>query len=368
MDHDPTRELEQSGATGSGPCSGLSEGEYFGRYMVLERVGAGGMGVVYAAYDPTLDRRVALKILARAGTQDMPNQRLLREAQAMARLAHPHVATVHEAGEVEGRAFVAMEYLSGGDLHDWLKHRERGWDEIRPVFVAAGQGLAAAHRSGLVHRDFKPSNVMFGGDGRVRVTDFGLARLAEDSQDASFDDLETRFTASDSSAATPLSSPLTREGLIVGTPAYMAPEQILNGRADPRTDQFAFAVSLWEALTGSRPFRASGDFAEMVDHASTYEARPCRPSGARLHESMALFDGRSIGIRSSASPPWTISSPKSAGIRAAADGGRRPAPRWSSRRPWSLRWAGTTGPSDSTSAPARRKPPARYGTASEGPR
>jgi tetratricopeptide (TPR) repeat protein len=274
MDHDPTRELEQSGATGSGPRSGLSEGEYFGRYMVLERVGAGGMGVVYAAYDPTLDRRVALKILARAGTQDMANQRLLREAQAMARLAHPHVATVHEAGEVEGRAFVAMEYLSGGDLHDWLKQRERGWDEIRPVFVAAGQGLAAAHRSGLVHRDFKPSNVMFGGDGRVRVTDFGLARLAEDSQDASFDDLETRFTASDSSAATPLSSPLTREGLIVGTPAYMAPEQILNGRADPRTDQFAFAVSLWEALTGSRPFRASGDFAEMVDHASTYEAPP----------------------------------------------------------------------------------------------
>jgi tetratricopeptide (TPR) repeat protein len=274
MEQDPTQKLDPTETPTPGRRVGLSTGEPFGRYTVLERVGAGGMGVVYAAYDPTLDRRIALKILSRAGASDSANQRLLREAQAMARLNHPHVATVHEAGEVDGRAFVAMEYLSGGDLSHWLQERERSWDEIRPVFIAAGSGLAAAHASGLVHRDFKPSNVMFGRDGRVRVTDFGLARLVEDASEPEVGRMETRVAVGEGSSATPLSSPLTREGLVLGTPAYMAPEQILTGRAGTRTDQFAFAVSLWEALTGVRPFTVSGGFAEMLDRAKHYEAPP----------------------------------------------------------------------------------------------
>ncbi|MCA9709110.1 MAG: tetratricopeptide repeat protein [Myxococcales bacterium] len=243
----------------------LPAGAQVGRYRVLDCVGVGAMGVVYAAYDPELDRRVALKLLrgARddAGSQGR-NARLLREAQVLARLTHPNVITVHDVGTWNEQVFVAMEYVDGPTLKQWLAKSRRTWPEIRDVFVAAGRGLAAAHAADLVHRDFKPDNVLIGGDGRVRVTDFGLARWGQGT--GSFADLvatdpqlalRLRESVSGPIATRSPEISLTRTGTLVGTPAYMAPEQHEQQPADAASDQFAFCVALYEALYGERPFK-----------------------------------------------------------------------------------------------------------------
>jgi tetratricopeptide (TPR) repeat protein len=248
----------------------LRRGETISRYLLLERVGAGGMGVVWAAYDPELDRRVAIKLLrprgATGGSSPEAHARLIREAQAMARLNHPNVIAVHDVGEHGGRVFVAMEFCPSGTLSRWLAARPRTWQEIIGVFVQAGRGLAAAHAVGLVHRDFKPDNVLIGDDGRARVTDFGLARSLEldethadppatSSARPSARALAMLDTMTPGSGATPaLQTPLTRTGVLLGTPAYMAPEQFANGSIDARSDQFSLCVALWEALFGERPF------------------------------------------------------------------------------------------------------------------
>ncbi|HEY1811165.1 MAG TPA: protein kinase [Kofleriaceae bacterium] len=214
----------------------LAPGAIAGRYVVIGVIGAGAMGVVYDAWDPQLRRRVALKLLRPdrvAGPDGAP--RLLREAQAMARLQHPNVVAVHDVGELGERVFVAMELVDGDTLAGWLVAR-RSWREIVAMFVQVGEGLAAAHAVGLVHRDFKPDNVLVG-DGRARVTDFGLANA--------------------SSVVTPAAGPvgsLTETGALLGTPAYMAPEQMAGGGADARSDEFAFCLALYEALYGERPF------------------------------------------------------------------------------------------------------------------
>lgn len=224
----------------------LSPGTHVGRYVIDATIGRGAMGVVYAAHDPDLDRKVALKLLhtgAHSAAHDM-RTRLLREAQAMARLSHPNVITVHDVGSFGGQLFVAMEYVAGGTLRSWLAGG-RSVDEILAVFRRAGSGLAAAHAAGLVHRDFKPDNVLVGEDGRVRVTDFGLAR-ADDADGSPPDDAvaDTR----------PLTMTLTRTGTLLGTPAYMAPEQLRGAVADARSDLFSFSVALYEALYERRPF------------------------------------------------------------------------------------------------------------------
>ncbi|MBX7081117.1 MAG: serine/threonine-protein kinase [Nannocystaceae bacterium] len=232
-----------------------------GRFKVLERLGGGGMGVVYAAWDPELERRVAIKLLRAdlAGRDgSVGHARLLREAQAMARINHPNVVAVHEVGTHEGQVFVAMELVEGTTLGTWLQQRPRRWRETLAAFLAAGTGIAAAHRAGLVHRDFKPDNVLVerpadGGDGlgRVRVGDFGLARaVAEAPAAASVPALGGE--TGDSQGAS-----LTRTGALLGTPAYMSPEQWLGRAADERSDQFSFAVALYEGLWGRRPFTAS---------------------------------------------------------------------------------------------------------------
>nr|WP_255216235.1 serine/threonine-protein kinase [Pseudenhygromyxa sp. WMMC2535] len=160
----------------------LGLGQCIGRYVVLEELGTGAMGEVYSAYDPELDRRVAVKLLRRRSSRGAKS--LIREAQAMAKLAHPNVVAVHDVGTLDAdegepaRLFIAMEYVEGGTLREWWQARARGWEEIVAVFVEAGRGLAAAHAKKLVHRDFKPDNVLVGADGRVKVTDFGLARSA----------------------------------------------------------------------------------------------------------------------------------------------------------------------------------------------
>jgi serine/threonine-protein kinase len=205
------------------------------------------MGVVYAAEDPRLGRKVALKLLhpALAEVAEEQQQRLLREAQAMARLSHPNVLPVFDLGTEGRQVFLAMEFIEGPTLAAWLKQRERTWREILGIFLEAGRGLAAAHQAGLVHRDFKPTNVLVGADGRPRVTDFGLVRVAATLE-------EGQPQASPRSAE----STLTQTGTVAGTPAYMSPEQLAGRPVDARGDQFSFCVALYEALHGVRPFAA----------------------------------------------------------------------------------------------------------------
>ena len=262
---DPCRELLSELAHGatleaSEPCEVdgrllLPAGARVDRYVVEAPLGAGAMGVVYAAADPDLGRRVALKIVDRnsASLRDRPGKagafdrvadgsaRQLREAQALARVDHPHVVSVYDVGVHAEHVFVAMELVDGEDLASWLR-TPRNPREILGVLVGAGRGLAAAHAAGLVHRDFKPANILIGVDGRARVTDFGLAKAAEDA------------TADDAAPASPLAQDMTMRGTLLGTPAYMAPEQFAGLRAGPAADQFAFAVTAWEALFGKRPF------------------------------------------------------------------------------------------------------------------
>ncbi len=214
-----------------------------GRYVLIEPIGAGGMGVVYAAHDPQLDRKIALKLLREEeGVRpDGSSERLLREARAMAQLSHPNVVTVHDTGTFEDQAFVAMELVEGWTLDGWLRAAPRASDDILEIYLQAGRGLSAAHAVGLIHRDFKPSNVLVGQDGRVRVTDFGLAR-------------SVRAVQAGDAAGPAQSSPQSSSSL-GGTPAYMAPEQFRGGPPDPRTDQFSFCLSLAESLRGGRPPR-----------------------------------------------------------------------------------------------------------------
>src|SRR5262245_18588732 len=211
----------------------LPPGSAVGRYRVLRTLGAGGMGIVYEAHDPQLRRRIALK-LHRSGVTDAEpmervERRLLAEAQAMAQLAHPNVVAVHDAGLYRGRVFVAMELVDGITLRRWMRQERTSW-EVTAVFAQAARGLAAAHAAGLVHRDFKPENVLVGADGRVRVTDFGLA-----------------------CAPAAVLEDQTRPDLVLGTPPYMAPEQARGDAVDGKADQFSFCVALHEALCGRRP-------------------------------------------------------------------------------------------------------------------
>jgi tetratricopeptide (TPR) repeat protein/predicted Ser/Thr protein kinase len=227
-----------------------------GRFTVLKRVGVGGMGVVYSALDDELGRKVAIKLLRseQAGAGSEGRARLLREAQAMAKLSHPNVIPVFEVGTHDGDVFLAMEYVQGQTAKEWLAE-PRGYRKIIDVFVQAGRGLAAAHEAALIHRDFKPENVMVEASGRVRVLDFGLARPQLESTSETPDSGAAPEDESSTGQRGLLDSPLTQEGTIVGTPSYMAPEQYAHGEVDARSDQFSFCVALYEALYGERPFR-----------------------------------------------------------------------------------------------------------------
>jgi eukaryotic-like serine/threonine-protein kinase len=256
---DPTLDTVSLGtAAAAAPPGGAWRGTSLGRFLALDAVGAGGMGVVLAAYDPRLDRRVALKLLRpgrRSGeTEGTARLRLQREAQVMARLAHPNVVTVYDVGEVDDRVYVAMEFVEGRTLRQWLQEKPRSWREVVQMFLGAGRGLAAANAAGVVHRDFKPDNVLVGADERPRVTDFGLASTSSRELPAPLDAAQ----AGAQLETADLRRPLTLDGALVGTPVYMAPEQHDSGAVDAQADQFAFCVALYEALYGERPFRSEG--------------------------------------------------------------------------------------------------------------
>jgi eukaryotic-like serine/threonine-protein kinase len=245
-------------ASGSHDSSTLPHaGRPLGRYLVIETLGRGGMGVVLRAYDPKLQREVALKIVRTLSLDESAQARLVREARAMARLAHPNVVSVYDveldAKEVDAGVVLVMEYVPGSTLRQWLAETSRSPTEIINAFVAAGRGLAAAHAEGLLHRDFKLDNVLVGSDDRVRVTDFGLARATGAS-----DESDDRVSSDRVASGGRVDDELTTVGTMLGTPRYMAPEQHDANALDSRIDQYAFCVALWRALTGSWPFEGNG--------------------------------------------------------------------------------------------------------------
>jgi tetratricopeptide (TPR) repeat protein len=273
-------EIASATAAAAPPAEHL-RGAVIDRYVVIGRVGAGAMGEVYAAYDPDLDRKVALKLLrtgvgSGSGSPSDLRARLLREGQAMARLSHPSVVPIFDVGSYRDQIFIAMEFIDGGTLREWMKRRPPP-AAVLALMVRAGEGLRAAHQAGIVHRDFKPDNVLVeGGAGeppsepvRVRVTDFGLATAAHRrsaERDAGADaDADADADATAAAAPSPRGpgyDRLTLTGSVLGTPAYMAPEQ-MEGRPGPRADQFSFCVTLYEALYGTRPF-AGATMAELA--------------------------------------------------------------------------------------------------------
>ncbi|MEM6995174.1 MAG: protein kinase [Myxococcota bacterium] len=248
-------------------------GTHVGRYLIVEHVGAGGLGDVYKAYDPELDRRVAIKLL-RAEVVDAnrrlgdPTDRLRREAQALAKLRHPNVVAVHDVGTFRGEVFIAMEFAHGRTLLPWARAHDHDWRALRDVFVHAGEGLAAAHAAGLVHRDFKPANVVVGEDRHVTVLDFGLARAADGpgSDELEIDTEIVAHTDKRTSADSLLSREVTGGSLLLGTPPYMAPELFDGSAATTLSDQFAFCAALYRVLFNRLPFvaRSSSEFCAAV--------------------------------------------------------------------------------------------------------
>jgi eukaryotic-like serine/threonine-protein kinase len=314
----------------------LTPGSVVGRYVVLGSVGEGASGVVYAAYDPELDRKIALKVLSpRGGAGEAGDrsvyERVSREGRAMAKLAHPHVVSVHDVGSVGEHVFIAMEFVDGSTLRAWLEEHPPGKTDVERAFLDAGRGLAAAHAAGLVHRDFKPDNVLVGKDGSVKVTDFGLA-------------CAPRSPATEDRVGLPSGSTWT--DAIAGTPAYMAPEQREGRPADARSDQYSFCVALHEALFGRHPsapakasrpavrvskrlraaiarglsVRPADRFASMSELLRALESDGARPRRTAIAFAAALVVGLGAwGVGYAASSPRRTCSEAAAGMRGVWD-------------------------------------------------
>ncbi|MBA3453430.1 MAG: protein kinase [Deltaproteobacteria bacterium] len=269
--------------------SNLAPGAMIGRYCLARRIGAGAMGVVWSAHDPQLDRSIAIKLvhpsLARS---DEAAGRLLREARAMAKLSHRAVVTVHDAGDVDGQLFIAMELVDGTNLGTMLRARTAeeitDWRRWLAIMLEAGKGLEAAHKSGVLHRDFKPDNVLVDEAGRVAVGDFGLATLGG----------ETFAAALLQRADRPLD--LTTTGTLLGTPAYMSPQQLRSEPVDARADQFSFCVAAWEALHGTRPFSVKDSVDAVRELAATIETRvlPPPPPGSTVPDAVRTVLARGL--------------------------------------------------------------------------
>ncbi len=257
-------------------------GSHIGHYIVLDQLGLGGMGVVYAAYDPKLDRKIALKVLRSEGhdeTAEVARLRLVSEGRALARVSHPNVVAVYDVGTVQEEVYVAMELVEGASLSQWRKAGARSWTEITEMFVNIASGLIAVHDASLVHRDVKPDNILIDREGRPKVTDFGLARAEHDAPE-SLRRQEQQFVEADLAQER---LQLTQTGARLGTPAYMACEQLNGGEASALSDQFAFCVTLWETLYAQRPFKG-GSWVSLVLAVTQGEIRqpPASPSGRAM--------------------------------------------------------------------------------------
>ncbi len=280
-----------------------------GRFAVLRELGAGGMGVVYAGYDERLDRKVAIKLLHASATGDsLGRARLVREAQAMAKVAHPNVAHVYEVAQQEERVYVVMQFIDGVDLRAWRERDAPSWHAAAQAYLQAGRGLAAAHAAGLVHRDFKPSNVMIDKTGHVRVLDFGIARAV--------DDVASSVREEDLSAAD-MDALRTQTGALVGTPAYLPPEVLRGSRADERSDQFSFCVSMFETIYGRRPF-GNGKTADLI--VALLDGQPPRKPEGNVPG--WVFRVLSRGLRSQPSERYDSMTSLLAAIERGLRGGR----------------------------------------------
>jgi len=247
----------------------LARGENLDRFVVLRHLGAGRLGSVVSAYDPERDRNVVIKLLRpdQMGTDsvELNLERTLEAGHAMAALSHPNAVSVVEVGVIDEQVFIAMEQVPGKTITAWLSEKRRSWRDIVATLVQAGEGLAAAHRNGLYHRDFKPENVLVDSDGKVVVIDFGVVSCEGALADAESMQLVqgTPF---------PLATSLCADGLLLGTPRYMAPEQHRQEDVDARSDQFAFCVCLYEALYGQHPF-AGDTYWELASNVMRGEIR-----------------------------------------------------------------------------------------------
>jgi tetratricopeptide (TPR) repeat protein/predicted Ser/Thr protein kinase len=320
-------------APDAGVALSLERGMRVGRYVVLEAYAHGGMGAVYRAYDPELERTIALKLVRPGRDDEHARGRLVREARALAQLAHPNVVAVHDAGQFGDHVFIAMEFVAGQPLRRWLEGGPRSRRAIVAALAAAGRGLEAAHAAGVIHRDVKPDNIIVGDDGRVRILDFGLARADEDEPAAHDDTLPDPHP----------DASLTRTGAVVGTPAYMAPEQHRGQAVDARTDQFGFCVTAFEALYGQRPFPDAGLVEAVVagrlrepPHDRRVPARLRRvivrglaPAPADRHPSMAPLLAeleRAPSGRRTLIAAALIAGAAAGGVALATTGGAGPAP------------------------------------------
>ena len=249
------------------------------RYVIQRRLGVGGMGVVYLAFDPELNRNVALKLFngaPRSLSSSSSNEHLMLEARAMAQLQHPNVVAIYDVGQFEATVFLSMQYVEGRTLRRWAKEKPRTWREWRDVMQEEGKGLAAAHHKGLVHRDFKPDNVLVDQNGHVLVTDFGLARRTEERDP-------------------------TLEG--AGTLGYMAPKQVSGESVDARADIFSFCVTFYEGLFNQKPFegKTARAYLEQVRNGSMHpRLRPKR----RLRGSSTPSGAVCAPTHTNDIPPW----------------------------------------------------------------
>jgi eukaryotic-like serine/threonine-protein kinase len=226
-----------------GSAASISIGTQLGAYRIESVLGQGGMGVVFRAYDTKLNRPVAIKILSDDLADAGARRRFQREAQMASSLNHPHILTVYDIGDFEGRQYLATEFVDGGTLKNWRQQHPRTWEDIAELLTGVADGLATAHQAGILHRDIKPDNILVTASGYAKLADFGLAKLADKSQPADI----TRTIAEEQ----------TQQGIIVGTIAYMSPEQAAGKTLDARSDMFSFGVVLYEMLAGNRPFQAA---------------------------------------------------------------------------------------------------------------
>jgi serine/threonine protein kinase len=244
-----------------------------GRFVLMHELGAGGMGTVFAAYDERLDRKVALKILSQSQNGGpLLRAQIIREARAAGRISHPNVIAIYEVGESDDQIYIAMEFVDGSTLYKWQQAGGHGWQETLAMYLQVGEALVAAHAAKVVHRYFKPDNVLLGEDGRPRVVDFGLARVGFSSEEELEPTPEPVALTPEEGNPAYVSGRLTLPGVISGTPGYMSPEQYRGGNVDSRSDQWSFCAALFEALYGFLPF--SGETVNEYRRSLFHPPRP----------------------------------------------------------------------------------------------